>query len=74
MRMVAIYGPNTIDHPGVFVMREWRIEADNNEPVIGPVLTLGYTLEEMRGKLPFWVDVCFPRSDSDDPSIIETWM
>jgi malonyl-CoA/methylmalonyl-CoA synthetase len=55
------------DFPGLFVARKWL----NDRPT--PDLLQGTTLKQLREQLPAGLH-CLPRSEKDDPKIVETWI
>lgn len=60
---------NPVDHPGKFVVRRWDI---GKEVKPGPC-TLHCSLDMARASIPAG-QVRFPRSFTDDPCIVETWI
>lgn len=70
----TVFNDQTKDFPGVYICR--RFESFGSPvPHVVPceVVATGKTLEEVRDKLPEGL-YCLPRSESDDPNIIETWI
>ena len=55
------------DFPDKFVARRW----DNSRPTQDTIVE--NSLKEVRSKLPPWM-IRFPRNESDDACIVETWM
>lgn len=86
MTVWVIYGPNTREHPGLFIVRAQDVLRGLTEPVVRAAFTLHATLEEARKAVPEyevyrrdgtdWASylVRFGRSPGDDPSIVETWL
>jgi hypothetical protein len=71
LEMWTVYGPTTTDHPGMFVVRRFRITLGAAVPDAECKLAL--TLEEARAEVP-WGLFCLPRSPDDEPQIVETWI
>lgn len=75
MKMWVIYGPNTLDHPGKFVAREWLLmTSGNTAPQQEPgqcVVVDG--LDEARALVPAGL-VRVPREEEDMACIVETWI
>jgi hypothetical protein len=60
------------DCPGKFVVRRWVIRG-GPAPVPTNDVVVCDTLDEAREFVPPGL-ICFPRSEGDDPTIVETWM
>lgn len=72
MRSYTVY-LNPSDLERGYAVREWLIRSDSLEA--GPVIGQGLqSLEQARLVVPPWADCHFPRSPSDDPTIVEVWM
>lgn len=69
MKSYTIYN-DTLDHPGVYCVREWKIE---KQAIPGPLLGTANTLEDARKIVPFGLHL-IPRSPEDDSKIVETWI
>lgn len=67
----TIYGPNTSDHPGYFVVRLWTVSAQGVKVRVKP--SLHANLEEARAAIPAGLSR-LERSPADDPVIIENWL
>jgi hypothetical protein len=86
MTIWVIYGPNTLDHPGLFVVRAQDVIRGLDFPVSRAEYTLHATLEEARKAVPEfetyprdgvnWASVLtrIERHPDDDPCIVETWL
>lgn len=59
------------DHPGVYVAREFKITREG--PVPSPFASVSPTLEHAREGISEG-RVCLPRSEDDDPVIVESWI
>ena len=70
MIALVVYGPNQVEHPGLFVVRGHAIKDGKATP--SPEAKTFHTLEDARASVPSG-KARFARSASDDPSIIETW-
>lgn len=67
----TIYGPNTADHPGHWVVRAWDITSGVSRPRRDA--TLCASLIEARAAVPaglFRID----RGPGEDPVIVESWV
>jgi hypothetical protein len=67
----VIYGPNQREHPGLFVVRKWRIAAP--DPIDEGVHGVAASLRAARRAVPegqYRVE----RDPGDDPSIVESWV
>lgn len=60
------------DYPGKFVVRRWWI-GDGPDPQPTGDFVLADSLDEAREFVPPGL-VCFMRSETDDPVIVETWL
>jgi hypothetical protein len=70
-RMFTIY-QSPDDYPGLFVVRAFLTV--DGEPVPEPGEPgKAHTLVQARALLPQGL-VCFPRDDSDPPSVVEIWI
>jgi hypothetical protein len=71
--MWTIYRPD--DHPGLYIVRRWVISRSGGEPIgdLDPIY-IGPSLAAARQSLPPKADTYLPRSPSDEPSIVETWV
>jgi hypothetical protein len=65
-----VFGPNTRDHPGMFLVRLWLTLP---EPAMTNILARANSLAEIRDLLPDTL-TCLPRDPSDDHNIIESWI
>jgi hypothetical protein len=59
------------DYPGLFVAREWRINA-RGQTATGHLI-FDETLAGLRDRLPPGL-ACLARDPTDDPVIVETWV
>lgn len=74
MAQYTIYLDPADLHPG-YAVREWLIVRGSRIPVAGQVLAQGLPgLEWARRVVPAGADACLARSDSDDPTVVETWL
>ena len=62
----------TLDKGDRYVVREHVVGADDYE--IARYCTTHHTLEKARAAVPTSALVQVPRSDDDDPVIVETWL
>lgn len=69
--LYTIYGPNTKDYPGQWVVRQWVVGAFGVKANIKP--TLHANLDAARASLPAGLSR-LERSPADDPVILETWI
>jgi hypothetical protein len=70
----TVFNNETTDFPGVYVCRRFESYGKPQPHVIArEVVATGQTVEEVRNKLPEGLH-CLPRSENDDPNIIETWI
>ena len=70
LSLVAIYGPNQVEHPGRFVVRPWYVVRGRSLP---GTAHLAPSLEEARGLVPPG-RVRVSRHEADDVSLVETWV
>lgn len=82
----VIYGPNTLDHPGLYVVRAQDVLRGMDSPVPRAEYTLHATLEDARKAVPEyevyprdgvnWASylMLFERNPDDDPTIVEAWL
>jgi hypothetical protein len=68
--MWVVFGPGTSDQPGMYLARLWFTIPRNT---MTSVLLRATNLAEIRDLLPNGL-VKIPRSQGDDPNIIETWI
>ena len=74
LEMYTVY-QSPRDYPGLFVVRQWVVGEATGEPQPGPIVARGRTLAEARRELGCTHNMhWFPRDESDDPSIVESWM
>ena len=72
MEQWVVYGPNTRDFPGQYVVRRAQIAAGVIFNDVRPTAVVP-TLEEARAMVP--IDAfCIPRHPEDDPVIVEVWL
>lgn len=72
LRQFVVYR-NPKDHPGKFVVREWKIVAGNSEPVpCGEPTAIVDTLAQARARIPADL-INVGRFHNDDPAIVEVW-
>jgi len=65
---------NPIDHPGSYVVRGWIIAPGDPVPRATNFFRLYPSLEEARFDLDNGELCPVPRSEHDDPKIVETWI
>ena len=66
---------NPRDMPGKVVVRGWIIVPGQEKPLPTSFYVVYDTLEAARAELEQSPDlVCVPRSEDDDPVIVETWL
>jgi hypothetical protein len=71
LRQYTIY-LDAVDLGEGYAVREWLIQAGGARA--GDVLAQNLaTLQEARRRIPMHADVCFGRSDTDPPVVVETW-
>jgi hypothetical protein len=68
--MWVVFGPGTIDQPGLYLARLWLTLP---QPRMTNVLIRAGSLAEIHRLLPDGLNL-LPRSASDDPNIIETFI
>lgn len=74
MKMYTIYD-HPIDFPEEFVVRAWRIIEGSLDPIPDQNIFIKHKdLECIRKELFDMGLVCIPRSESDSPGIVETWI
>lgn len=71
-RTYTIYR-NPIEYPGKFAVRGWTAKPGASVPDPEPLAVVD-TLDEARDHIPPEANVRFSRDETDDPSIVETWM
>lgn len=60
------------EYPGKYVARLWVVVHGATEPRQTGDMAIAPDLDSVRTMLP-WGLVCLPRSEGDDPAIVETW-
>lgn len=60
------------DFPFHFVVRAWYVSKDGTAHP-DESCWLYQTIEDVREAIPHWM-ICMPRSENDDPAILETWV
>ncbi len=63
---------NPSDYPGMFVLREWATDARGARPL--PGIFVAPKIETLRAQMEGLGLTCLPRSDGDDPCIVECWL
>jgi hypothetical protein len=71
LRMYVITD-NPTDHPGKFVVRAWDVQAGEAKPH-AEAHEISDSLDDARGSIPDGL-VMLPRSEDDDPVIVESWI
>jgi len=61
------------DYPGKFVARLFIVRQGDPEPRATGDMAIAQSLESVRTMLP-WGLALVPRSEGDDPAIVETWL
>lgn len=59
------------DYPADYVMRRWEIR--DNQMIATDEMALAASLEEIRKRVPYGL-YRLPRSENDDPCIVEVWL
>ncbi len=72
LEMWTVYD-SPLDYPGKFVARLWVIRRGDPEPRPTGDLAIASTLEAVREMLPFGLTL-LPRSEEDEPQIVESWI
>lgn len=62
------------DFPNNYVARRFEIGGGGSGPKITTDLMVGFDLEQMRGYLRSLGLTVIPRSEGDDPVIVECWI
>lgn len=71
LAVYVIYGPDTSDHPGVYVVRRWTIEDGRMRPDAEPI-GLADDLAAARRLVPSGHHR-LPHGTGDGSTIVETW-
>jgi hypothetical protein len=61
------------DHPNHFVVRCWKVQRGEKEPLCYKRCVLATTLEEARATIPEGLH-CMGRRPKDDTKIVEVWL
>lgn len=71
---VVIYD-HPIDYPADYVVRVWRIESGNPNPIPEAAYTFPTLLDAREFIRQTWPEaVCITRAMQDDPVIVECWI
>jgi len=71
MEMWTVYD-HPLDYPEFFVARKWIVTRTDDGPVATDEVLSNHDLHVLRSFLPDGL-FCMPRTEGDDPKIIETW-
>lgn len=75
INLYTIYNRNTLDFPGVMVMRRWEVGGTAANPIMTPkeIVAKGQSVQQLRAQLP---PNCqnLGRFMGEDPNIVESWM
>lgn len=63
-----------LDHPDVFVAREWLIPEGGGDPIRTQRTLTSHNLDEIRQALEDMGGYPLARDPADDPVIIESWV
>lgn len=64
---------NPSDHPGKLVVREWHIRKGEPAKPLAEFHDISDSLDDARGSIPGGL-MMVPRSEDDDPVIVESWL
>lgn len=73
IHLYVVYGPNTSDFPGKYLIRRQVAKNNRTIEIDEEVFAFGDSLEDVRKKVPTGKHR-LERDPSDDPVILETWL